>query len=221
MRKITGWVAIFALMLLVCATLRAASPTESRASRRQASLRTVRYARQSSSHTSRKKTRHHYRRRRYRRRHHRRVRLPRAPSQERITQIQTTLQRGGYYQGDPSGKWDANTVAAVQKFQSAHNIDATGKLDAPTLQKLGLGSDIAGVAAPRPVVPKQCCSAAPAAAPSTTPSNGATAVPTAAIPPATTPAASGASTAGANSADASAGGDPKTTSPPQSQAAQH
>ncbi|MGA9882889.1 MAG: peptidoglycan-binding domain-containing protein [Candidatus Acidiferrales bacterium] len=101
---------------------------------------------------------HHYTHHRYsRRRYHHRVVLPRAPSPERITQIQTALARGGYYKGDPSGKWDSGTVAAVQKFQSANNIDATGKLDAPTLQKLGLGSDIAGVAAPKPVVPKVCC----------------------------------------------------------------
>jgi peptidoglycan hydrolase-like protein with peptidoglycan-binding domain len=76
-----------------------------------------------------------------------------APTSDRITEIQTALARGGYYQADPNGKWDSTTVAAVEKFQSAHGIDADGKLDAPTLQKLGLGSDIAGVSAPRPPVP--------------------------------------------------------------------
>jgi peptidoglycan hydrolase-like protein with peptidoglycan-binding domain len=76
-----------------------------------------------------------------------------APTPERISEIQSALARGGYYEGDPNGKWDANTVAAVQKFQSAHSIDSSGKLDAPTLQKLGLGSDIAGVSAPKPVMP--------------------------------------------------------------------
>lgn len=76
-----------------------------------------------------------------------------APTADRITEIQTALARGGYYQGDPNGKWDANTVAALQKFQSANGIEATGKLDAPSLQKLGLGSDIAGVSAPKPPVP--------------------------------------------------------------------
>lgn len=108
---------------------------------------------------------HHYRRtRHYRRRHYyrHRIRLPKEPSRERTEQIQTALARGGYYQGEPTGRWDANTVAAVQKFQSAHKIDATGKLDAPTLQELGLGSAIAGVAAPKTVVPKGCCSAGPA-----------------------------------------------------------
>jgi len=87
-----------------------------------------------------------------------------APTPERISEIQSALARGGYYQGDPNGKWDANTVAAVEKFQSAHGIDSSGKLDAPTLQKLGLGSDIAGVSAPRPVTAPNCCSTSPSPA---------------------------------------------------------
>jgi peptidoglycan hydrolase-like protein with peptidoglycan-binding domain len=89
-----------------------------------------------------------------------------APTADRISEIQSALARGGYYQGDPNGKWDSNTVAAVEKFQSANGIDSNGKLDAPTLQKLGLGSDIAGVSAPKPVAPPSCCSTAPAPPPS-------------------------------------------------------
>jgi hypothetical protein len=89
-----------------------------------------------------------------------------APTADRISEIQSALAREGYYKGDPSGKWDANTIAAVQKFQSANGIEADCKLDAPTLQKLGLGSDIAGVFAPKPVAPPSCCSMAPATPPS-------------------------------------------------------
>lgn len=76
-----------------------------------------------------------------------------APTPERISEIQSALARNGYYQGEPNGKWDSNTTGAMQKFQSDHGLDATGKLDALSLQKLGLGSDIAGVSAPRPVTP--------------------------------------------------------------------
>lgn len=76
-----------------------------------------------------------------------------APTPDRISEIQTALSHGGYYQGAPNGKWDSSCVAALQKFQSANGIEPTGKLDAPSLQKLGLGSDIAGVSAPRPVTP--------------------------------------------------------------------
>jgi peptidoglycan hydrolase-like protein with peptidoglycan-binding domain len=88
-----------------------------------------------------------------------------APTADRVSEIQTALAHGGYYQGDPNGKWDSSTVAAMQKFQSANGIEATGKIDAPSLQKLGLGSDIAGVSAPHPPVPvgKTPQSSAPAA----------------------------------------------------------
>jgi peptidoglycan hydrolase-like protein with peptidoglycan-binding domain len=87
-----------------------------------------------------------------------------APTADRVSEIQSALARGGYYQGDANGKWDSNTVAAVQKFQSANGIEANGKLDAPTLQKLGLGSDIAGVSAPKPTSAPG--STAPASSPS-------------------------------------------------------
>jgi peptidoglycan hydrolase-like protein with peptidoglycan-binding domain len=110
-----------------------------------------------SSSTTSKSTTH-------KKKHHYVKRQPtqKAPTPDRIIEIQSALSRGGYYQGQPSGKWDSNTVAAVQKFQSAKGIEANGKLDAPTLQKLGLGSDIAGVSAPKHVPPPSCCSTAPA-----------------------------------------------------------
>ncbi|HUA01527.1 MAG TPA: peptidoglycan-binding domain-containing protein [Candidatus Aquilonibacter sp.] len=92
------------------------------------------------------------------RKHHaRRGHAQAAPAPDRISEIQSALAHGGYYKSDPNGKWDSDTVAALQKFQSANGLDSTGKLDAPTLQKLGLGSDIAGVSAPKPIVP-DCCS---------------------------------------------------------------
>jgi hypothetical protein len=161
MGKWARWIAIISSLCLAWAVQAATTKKRSYATRTlngQATYRTARYARQTNSRKSHAKSRRrsHYSRRR--RHYRRRIRLPKAPSRERTTQIQTALARGGYYKGDPDGKWDADTVAAVQKFQSANNIDATGKLDAPTLQKLGLGSDIAGVAAPKPLVPKDCCS---------------------------------------------------------------
>ena len=168
MRNPVRWMAIIASLLTasaVQATTTKPAVHHPRERSAHATYRSVRYARQTSStttHTSHPSTTtksHHYTHRRYaRRRYHHHVVLPKGPTPERITQIQSALARGGYYKGDPSGKWDSDTVAAVQRFQSANNIDATGKLDAPTLQKLGLGSDIAGVAAPRQVVPKVCCS---------------------------------------------------------------
>jgi hypothetical protein len=85
-----------------------------------------------------------------RRRHHREP-TQKAPTADRISEIQSALSRNGFYEGDPNGKWDTNTVDAMRKFQSANGLESTGKLDALSLQKLGLGSDIAGVSAPKPV----------------------------------------------------------------------
>jgi peptidoglycan hydrolase-like protein with peptidoglycan-binding domain len=73
-----------------------------------------------------------------------------APTSDRINEIQAALARDGSYQGTPSGKWDENTSAAMRKFQATHGLSANGKLDAPSLQRLGLGSQTAGVAAPTP-----------------------------------------------------------------------
>ncbi len=70
-------------------------------------------------------------------RHSRREPTQKAPTPDRISEIQSSLARGGYYQGEPNGKWDANTIAAMQKFQSANGLDPSGKLDASSLQKLG------------------------------------------------------------------------------------
>jgi peptidoglycan hydrolase-like protein with peptidoglycan-binding domain len=73
-----------------------------------------------------------------------------APTSDRITEIQTALARENAYQGDPTGNWDAATIAAMKHFQTAQNLPPTGKIDALTLQRLGLGSDVAGKGAPTP-----------------------------------------------------------------------
>lgn len=73
-----------------------------------------------------------------------------APTPERINEIQAALAKKGAYDGEPSGKWDESTTDAMRKFQTSHGLNPSGKLDAPTLQRLGLGSETAGVAAPTP-----------------------------------------------------------------------
>src|SRR5271154_255530 len=62
-----------------------------------------------------------------------------APTPDRIKEIQTALQRDGAYDGEPTGKWDDSTVDAMKKYQDKNGLNATGKIDAPTLNKLGLG----------------------------------------------------------------------------------
>ena len=80
----------------------------------------------------------------------RRPRVQTAPTRERIVEIQQALAGEGFYSGKPSGKWDAATSEAMKKFQTANGLTATGKLGALSLQKLGLGSEVAGRGAPVP-----------------------------------------------------------------------
>src|SRR5216683_493983 len=80
----------------------------------------------------------------------RRERGQKVPSAERISEIQQALAKDGSFGGKPNGKWDESTIEATRKFQEAHGLNPTGKLDAKTLQQLGLGSETAGVAPPMP-----------------------------------------------------------------------
>jgi hypothetical protein len=80
-------------------------------------------------------------------------RMQMAPTADRIKEIQTALAASNSYKGEPSGKWDDDSVAAMKHFQQVNGLNPSGKLDALSLQKLGLGSDTAGRGAPRPAKP--------------------------------------------------------------------
>jgi peptidoglycan hydrolase-like protein with peptidoglycan-binding domain len=82
----------------------------------------------------------------------RRQRGQKAPTPQRVSEIQQALAKNGVYAGAPNGKWDASTIEAMKKFQGAHGLNPSGKLDAKTLQQLGLGSQTAGIAPPTPAV---------------------------------------------------------------------
>ncbi len=92
----------------------------------------------------------------------RRQRGQKAPAPDRISEIQQALAKDGSFSGTPSGKWDDSTVEAMKKFQAGHGLNPSGKLDAVTLQKLGLGSQTAGVAAPMPPVATSLITTKPA-----------------------------------------------------------
>jgi len=79
-----------------------------------------------------------------------RVKGQAAPTADRINEIQSALVKNGAFAGEPSGKWDDSTVEAMKKFQASHGLNPTGKMDALTLQKLGLGSETAGMGVPTP-----------------------------------------------------------------------
>jgi peptidoglycan hydrolase-like protein with peptidoglycan-binding domain len=91
------------------------------------------------------------------------VRGQKAPEPARIAEIQSALAKDGSFGGSPNGKWDAPTVDAMKKFQESHGLTPTGKLDAKTLQKLGLGSQTAGLAAPMPPVNSSSLTSGPSA----------------------------------------------------------
>ena len=79
----------------------------------------------------------------------RRARRQTAPTAERIREIQSALAKAGHYQATPNGKWDSKSVEAMKSFQEANGLRPSGKLNARSLQLLGLGSETAGLAPPR------------------------------------------------------------------------
>jgi len=59
----------------------------------------------------------------------------------RAQEIQQALIRQHYLSGEPSGKWDSATQAAMQRYQSDNGWQAKTVPDARALIKLGLGPD--------------------------------------------------------------------------------
>lgn len=84
---------------------------------------------------------HHTRRHHRSYRHHSRVRGQQAIQPERVEQIQQALIRTHYLGGEPTGKWDSTTVAAMQKFQADNGWQTKIMPDSRALVKLGLGED--------------------------------------------------------------------------------
>jgi hypothetical protein len=72
---------------------------------------------------------------------------PAAMPAERATQIQAALIQRGYMTGEPTGTWDSQTVAAMQKLQGANGWQTKITPDARALIKLGLGPNDGGAGA--------------------------------------------------------------------------
>jgi len=70
-----------------------------------------------------------------------RVRGQQAIEPERATEIQQALIREHYLTGEASGKWDAATQAAMQKYQADQGWQTKLMPDSRALKKLGLGAD--------------------------------------------------------------------------------
>jgi len=58
---------------------------------------------------------------------------------DRATQIQTALIKQGYLTGEPTGSWDAESIAAMQKLQGDNGWQTKITPDSRALIKLGLG----------------------------------------------------------------------------------
>ena len=96
-----------------------------------------------ASHVHRSPTSGHYRTHKLSRFRHRarRQRGQQAIEPERVTQIQQALIREHYMTGEANGKWDASTIAAMQKFQADNGWQTKLAPDSRALVKLGLGPD--------------------------------------------------------------------------------
>jgi peptidoglycan hydrolase-like protein with peptidoglycan-binding domain len=61
-----------------------------------------------------------------------------------VTEIQQALIREHYLSGEANGKWDATTIAAMQKFQADQGWQTKLMPDSRAIKKLGLGPDYSG-----------------------------------------------------------------------------
>jgi hypothetical protein len=74
---------------------------------------------------------------------------------DRATQIQAALIKAGYLTGEPSGHWDAQSSAAMQKLQAENGWQTKLVPDSRALIKLGLGPGTAALAKPPDSFPSQ------------------------------------------------------------------
>jgi peptidoglycan hydrolase-like protein with peptidoglycan-binding domain len=61
------------------------------------------------------------------------------PTPERYKEVQQALADKGYFKGDVNGKWGDDSVDALKRFQSEHQLADDGKISALSLIQLGLG----------------------------------------------------------------------------------
>ncbi len=74
-----------------------------------------------------------------------------APTSDRYKEIQQALVDKGYLKGEPTGVWDADSAAAMQRFQQDQKLTPSGKINAPSLIGLGLGAKSAGAPEAAPI----------------------------------------------------------------------
>src|SRR3954470_4551856 len=76
--------------------------------------------------------------------------LPAAWADPAIESAQQKLKDDGFYYGEINGKKDADTTAAIRRYQIRNGLQITGELNAETQRALGLISKPAASPKPRP-----------------------------------------------------------------------
>lgn len=56
--------------------------------------------------------------------------------------VQQALKDQGFYYGSTTGKKDADTTAAIRRYQIRNGLQITGEIDAETLRSLGVGGTV-------------------------------------------------------------------------------
>src|SRR6184192_1289116 len=67
-----------------------------------------------------------------------------------IQNVQQALKDQGFYYGEITGTKDADTTAAIRRYQIRNGLQITGELNAETQRSLGLASKPASTPATRP-----------------------------------------------------------------------
>ena len=76
--------------------------------------------------------------------------LSRAWADPAVESAQEKLKDGGFYYGEINGKKDADTTAAIRRYQIRNGLQITGELNTETQRALGLTSKPAATPATRP-----------------------------------------------------------------------
>ncbi len=70
--------------------------------------------------------------------------------------VQRALKDQGFYYGDVTGEKNADTTAAIRRYQIRNGLQITGEIDAETLRSLGVGAGAArSNAQPQPAAPPE------------------------------------------------------------------
>lgn len=90
--------------------------------------------------------------------------IPAAQADDSVRAAQEILKKEGYYTGTADGEFNADTKAAVRRYQIRNQLEPTGELTAETAAALNKGSEAATPASPpAPPVPAAPLATPPAA----------------------------------------------------------